>query len=374
MTRGVNLLPYLALPLRSAPLLLVVIFSVMLTITQAAGFLGIALGLITGSWFLKYSFVLMDHVADGITEPPVLSIEMVNPASEQRPLGLLLIMVAFYAATVAVGSFIGTGTAAFLQLIGLLLLPAVVATMGATRRFAAGLNPVLVIALVLRIPGTYLAVLSIIVLLWIAVPAIAAATGATGAMPTLIVIAGFMFLWLAVFACIGGMLYEQRHELGLDVAVSPERTQARRDADLERVRDLLMDGWFAQWRGGSHGDVWAAIKNVLDSSPQPLVEYRWLYARTASWEDPRLAGYLAHWAIPRLIDVRATSELLDIVKERLRAQPDFRPLAAAQLVSVVNIARSGGELALARTLLQDFERHYPDDPAAQIVAQLRGEN
>jgi hypothetical protein len=72
--------------------------------------------------------------------------------------------------------------------------------------------------------------------------------------------------------------------------------------------------------------------------------------------------------------VRATSELLDIVKERLRAQPDFRPLAGAQLVSVINIARSGGELALVQALLRDFERHYPDDPAAQIVAQLRSEN
>ena len=78
-------LRYLAIPLRMAPLLLIGSFSLLLILAAKAGFFGIPLGLIILSWFTKYSFVLMDHLADGVTEPPVLSIEMVNPLSEQRP-------------------------------------------------------------------------------------------------------------------------------------------------------------------------------------------------------------------------------------------------------------------------------------------------
>jgi hypothetical protein len=74
---------YLAVPLRTAPLLLIGTFSVLLMVALKAGFLGIPLGLILLSWFSKYSFILMDHAAEGAAEPPVLSIEMVNLLSER---------------------------------------------------------------------------------------------------------------------------------------------------------------------------------------------------------------------------------------------------------------------------------------------------
>ena len=85
----------------------------------------------------------------------------------------------------------------------------------------------------------------------------------------------------------------------------------------------------------------------------------------------RLAAHLARWAVPRLVEVRATGELLDIVRSRLQADPDFRPATAADLIRVVRIANAGGEPALARALLRDFERHFPGDPATAIVAGLR---
>jgi hypothetical protein len=37
------------------------------------------------SWFSKYSFVLMDRLAEGVVEPPVLSTEMVNPLRRAAP-------------------------------------------------------------------------------------------------------------------------------------------------------------------------------------------------------------------------------------------------------------------------------------------------
>ena len=81
------ILRYLAIPLRMAPLLLIGTFSVLLVVAVKAGLFGIPLGLILLSWFSKYSFVLMDQLAEGVAEPPVLSIEMVNPLTRAAPDG-----------------------------------------------------------------------------------------------------------------------------------------------------------------------------------------------------------------------------------------------------------------------------------------------
>ena len=73
----------------------------------------------------------------------------------------------------------------------------------------------------------------------------------------------------------------------------------------------------------------------------------------------------------RLLEEGATGELLDIVRSRLQPDPDFRPATAAELIRVVRIAADGGEPALARALLRDFEHHFPGDAATAIVAGLR---
>src|SRR5258708_30947350 len=91
----ISLIRYLRLPLHTAPLLVIVIFGLLLTLAEHAGVFGIPALAIVGSWFFKYSFVLLDELIDGRSEPPVLSSEMANPV-EQRPLGLFLLLVSFY--------------------------------------------------------------------------------------------------------------------------------------------------------------------------------------------------------------------------------------------------------------------------------------
>ena len=99
---------YLALPLRSASFVLVAIFSVLIAFAASGGVLGIPLAAIISSWFLKYAFALLDRVADGETEPPVLSYEMVHPLSEQRPLATAALLYGIYIGTRWLERSIGT--------------------------------------------------------------------------------------------------------------------------------------------------------------------------------------------------------------------------------------------------------------------------
>jgi hypothetical protein len=123
---------YLAMPLQTAPLLLIGTFSILLVVAAKAGLIGIPLGLILLSWFSKYSFVLMDRLAEGVVEPPVLSTEMVNPLDEQRPMILLLMAIGLFYASDAASYWIGNRGALVLMFAVGALLPAVVAVQGAT--------------------------------------------------------------------------------------------------------------------------------------------------------------------------------------------------------------------------------------------------
>ena len=74
----------LLVPFTPTSLLLVVIFSVLMTILGAGGVLGLFGTFFLQVWMLKYCYVLIEHIADGATEPSVMSTDMLSPF-ESRP-------------------------------------------------------------------------------------------------------------------------------------------------------------------------------------------------------------------------------------------------------------------------------------------------
>ncbi|MGA2365786.1 MAG: hypothetical protein ABSG12_09865, partial [Steroidobacteraceae bacterium] len=91
-----SFLRYLALPARPVGLILIGVLSIGFALCMRAGLLGLPLQLILLSWLFKYGYVLLEQVAHGAREPPVLAIEMLNPASEQRPLVQLALVLIVY--------------------------------------------------------------------------------------------------------------------------------------------------------------------------------------------------------------------------------------------------------------------------------------
>ena len=89
---------YLLLPARPTVLILIAALSLGLLLSEQVGLLGIALALMLSLWLFNYAYVLLEHVANGAREPPVLAVEMLNPVNEPRPLLQLLIVLAVYGA------------------------------------------------------------------------------------------------------------------------------------------------------------------------------------------------------------------------------------------------------------------------------------
>jgi hypothetical protein len=99
-------------------------------------------------------------------------------------------------------------------------------------------------------------------------------------------------------------------------------------------------------------------------------ELRWLYQRAAQWPDGRLADRLAREMLPRLLAQRSTGDALNLVRERLKKDAQFRPAGSADLLTLVQLARAAGDRATARLLLRDFSKLYPGDPAQAMVDRL----
>jgi hypothetical protein len=374
--QAMETLKYLLVPLRGAAIALIGIFSVLLLMAAAGGLLGLPLGLIVISWFFKYGFALLDQVADGVNEPPVLSYEMVNPANESRPLGLLLTVAAFYGASEALGQWLGSEVITVLRVVGLLLLPAVI--MGqAAGGFLQSLNPLALMQLVARVPGSYALIIAVLAGFWMLATALV--TWLPDAelpfaihipLPEGVRLAVLMYAWLASFAMIGGVLYVRRAELGFEPSHSPERDERKADRQRQRHIDQLVGRIFAEWRGGAYGNAWRTIEAHLQQSARPSDELSALFQRAEQWPDRRLAYRLAQELLPHLLKARRTGDALNIVRSQLQADANFRPLASGDAIKLIELARDAGDRRTSRMLLAGFADRYPDEVAQRIAEQL----
>ena len=357
----------LLLTFHAAPLLLVAIFSAFLVLGINAGALGLPIGLIVGSWFFKYGFLLLDHAAEGRPGAPVLTAEAINPLGEMRPLAYTFAALAFYAITGALGELVGPDAVTVIRLLGLFVLPAVIAVHTVTGSVIRIIDPRAIIAMIARLGWAYLLIIAVVIVAGLLGRAIVLEGDAFAFM---LRIALLMWLWLAIFAFLGGVLHARRFEVGYDPEDSPERRQARDEKDRERERDRFIDQVFAEYRAGGRGNPWATIEERATRSPNPLAEYTWIYERVATWPNPKLAERAAQPLLPLLLAANRNGEALRIIKSRLEANTEFRPSTAEQLIRLAELARDAGDRPLARRLLLDFEQYFPDDRARTTLQRL----
>jgi len=351
-------------PLRMAPALLIVIFSALLALARQGGLFGLPLALILAWGFFTYSLVMLDGIIAGCDEPPVLSVEMLNPLEERRSVAMLLLAGVLFFASDAASYWFGAHAGALVAILAVSILPAMIATQAATGSVVQSLDPRTWVALIHRLRGGYVLMLAGVTLLPVAGYALAW-SGLGASLPTVMRIALFMYGWLAALALIGVVLFERRFDVGLDVVDDPETSGAP-----ARDRDRHVDRLYAEWRGGAHENAWQTLVRELERSPDPLGELHWLHARTGSWPDIRLAERIARELLSRLLARREHGQALDVVRERLRANARFRPAQAAQALHLARLARDAGERPVARALLHDFGQFYPHDPALPVAERL----
>jgi hypothetical protein len=369
-----------AIPCRTVPLLLIVIFSLLSWLALSGGMLGVPLAAIIVSWFFKYAFAMLDRVAEGDDELPILSYEMIHPLTEQRPLGTAVLLYLLYLATQWIDGWAGTTGGNVARLLLLLCVPAIVAVQGVSGSFFAALDPRTWLKLIVRLRGDYASIVVVATLLALLARSLIA-TRPVLLLPFAIAvpfkqvagIAILMYGWLALHAFIGTVLFERRHTIGFEPSRSPERLAERERREHDKDLDLVIDRIFAEWRGGAHGNAWRTVEAHLAHCADRTGTLRELFDRIARWPDPRLGNLLAHELLPGLLASRRTGDALAIVRDRVQVDPAFRPQSAADTIKVAELARDAGHRLLARQLLSDFTQRFPGDPAQSVAVRLEGE-
>jgi hypothetical protein len=226
--------------------------------------------------------------------------------------------VVFYFGTGAIGELVGPGVLTVIRLLGLVALPAIIATHTVTGSFSRALNPLATAAMIVRLGWGYVLVVGVAVGAGLLGRAIVLEGDE---LASLLRIALLMLLWLAMFSVLGGVLHARRYEVGFEPEYSPERRQRRHDRDRDRERDLLVDQVFAEFRAGRQQTAWQTIEQHVTRSPTPVTEYAWILERVATWPNPRLANRVAQALLPLLLAAQRNGDALKVVRARLKRTP-----------------------------------------------------
>src|SRR5262245_12971925 len=132
----------LLVPFRTTSLIFIGVFSLLFWILSQSIY-GMIFSVLVQGWVLKYCYVLIEHLADGAVEPPVMDADMLSP-TEIRPwvqLGLVVLGV-------MACSRLHGGAQIALAVTLLALLPASIAVLGVGEPFFQAVNPLMLFRLI----------------------------------------------------------------------------------------------------------------------------------------------------------------------------------------------------------------------------------
>lgn len=343
-------LRYLLMPFRASAVLLVVVFTIGLVLALKAGFLGIPLFLILSSWFFKYLFVLLDAIIAGATEPPVLSVEAVNPLTEQRPIVQVAVMFGAWSLTALIDRAAGPYVAVPIGAALLAMLPASVAVLGITDNAFRAAWPPAWISLVRGLGRDYV---------WIVVATIGFGAlvywllSSAAEIPVWVMLVVVQWALLTVMSLIGGAVHENRQELGIDTRSQAERSAERDERDRLTERRRMLDEAYAQVRLHRYANAWQALDRWLApyrGADNERAEYHAVLSSVLKWDDPAIPDRLTNEYLTLLLTQKQTGEALDVLERRLATKPDFQPSPPEQATRLAELASLAGRRTLRKQL------------------------
>lgn len=344
----------LLVPFHVTSLILIGVFAILFSVFDIGGIYGIFASLIAQVWVLKYCYVLIEHLADGATEPPVMSTDMLSPF-ELRPWVQLGIVIAGAVLCTSIGGKAGFLLGALL----LTMLPASIAVLGMGEPFYQAVNPVMLWRLVRGLGPYYLLIL-------VSIPVY------VGLLMLLMRLDVWRVAWhaaslvceLSFFGLIGGCLYLRRHQLGIEPSRSPERTAAREEAERVKLRAQMLDEVFQQARIGKHVEATRPIARWLGA----------LDGETAARDAQFVATQAIGWAMPAGLNTIGSTLIRHLLRagrpdaallvfERLRQHaPTLTLDSPDDLRALIDFAEGAGRQELAATMRLETPVLRPRSP------------
>lgn len=342
-------LKILLVPFRAASLLMVAAISLCLAFfLWAAASLGL-MGLLAligvillNLWVLNYCFVLIEQLADGATEPPVMDTNMLTPFA-RRPWMQALVLVAAAALCWKVGG----NYAIALGVLFVLLIPAQTAQIAMGENLFQVMNPLAWFRVIRGLGPMYLVLLA----------ALAAIAGLCVlfvklSLWTVVEVAIFLLCELGYFGLIGSGIWLRRRQLGFEPSRSPERAEAREETERVKLRAQMLDEMFGNARIGKYVDATAPLAKWLrDADNEYAVRDSLHVAEQAlKWQLLPALNPIGSTLIRHLLRFGRPDAALSVFEMFRRRSPQFTMDSAHDLRTLAEYADSVGKEELARTM------------------------
>jgi len=342
----------LLVPFSPTCLILIGIVSVLLSFFASAGLLFGGLGiLILQVWTFKYCYVLIEQIANGQPEPPVLSTEMLSPL-EIRP----WVQTAIIAAAVWLCWWIGGRAGITLGLVFVALLPASIATLGVGERPWNAVNPVTLFRVIRGLGPYYLALLAAMIL-YAAISWFAAAVSPLAILTRAI----DLILEISFFSLIGGAIFFRRQQLGFEPRSSPERTAAREENERVKLRARMVDDVFQQARHGKYVEATRPLADWLRDLDGEYATRDALYVaeQAVRWDFVAALNPIGSTLIRHLLRAGRPDSALSVFRMLRKRSATFTMDSADDLRTLSDYADSRGLDELAASMRMETPIYQP---------------
>lgn len=341
----------LLVPFHTTALILVVVFSLLFSVFDFAGVYGIVGTLLIQIWILKYCYVLIEHLAEGAAEPPVMSTDMLSPF-ESRPWVQLFLIILGTTVCLAIGGIAG----ATLGVLLLALLPASIAILGFGERFFEAVNPRTLFQVIRGLGPLYFAILAAMVL-YAAISYFAFSTGIW----RILMHAIHLFCEISFFALIGSSMFLRRRQLGYEPTQSPERTALKEENERIKLRARMVDEVFQLARVGRQVDATAPLAKWMRDldAEQASRDAYYVADQMMRWDNPAAVNTIGSTLIRHLLRFGRPDAALAVF-ERLRAKnAKFTMDSAPDLRTLADFAESSGREDLAASMRLETPVFHP---------------
>lgn len=354
LQRIMDHLRVLLVPFHVTSLMLVAAFSVLFAFLDYGGMFGFAAGVLAQIWIVKYCYVLIEDIADGALEPPVMSTEMLSPF-EIRPWVQLAIVIAGAVACNALGGNAGVLLAAIL----LVVLPASIAVLGVGEPFYQAVNPLMLYRLI-RGLGPYYLLILISIPIYLGILALLESWGAWG----LVTHAATLLCEISFFSLIGGCLYLRRHQVGIEPSRTPERTAAREETERVKLRAHMIDDVFQQARIGKYVEATRPLAQwlrTLDGETAAL-DAQFIAAQAMGWNMPAGLNTIGSTLIRHLLRAGRPDTALRVFERLRERNPTLTLDSPDDLRMLIDFAEGAGRDELAASMRLETPVFRPHSP------------
>lgn len=350
---------------------------ILVTLALAAMFFSLSLFgllflLLGMALFFKYAYFILEHSAQGHTEPPPLSFEFATGDYSVLIKQLLI----FGIVTVVSGGLsiaLGEWVAIPIFFLTAFAFPASVMILAVTNSLGSALSPAALSELIKEIGWPYLVLFAFLFLLESSRQTVSYFLA--DKIPPMILIAAFsfvsMYFLLIMFNMMGYVIYQYHDSLGY--AVIDEQMPGETEPSIAAMHK---EGDTVE-RFVAEGNIPAAVeelKTVIRKHPDDI-ELRLKFHKLIKLTD-QVKQLTVHGEglIRRLIDLNRGAQAMEVYLDCVKADAAFRPKDKKVFLPLAKTLRAHKHPAVAIRLVNGFHKLFPQDPQTPelylLIAQI----